>query len=515
MAVSAAAFAILLAGCSAGSSSESTESGTSSGQTGSDAQDAGVLKVALGRELPILDPYLSVANKDLEFYFAFYDRLIHVSPDYDLVPGLAESWEFAEDMSYLELKLREGVTFHDGVPFNAEAVKKNYERAVSEGTGSIVTDLADVTGVEVVDEHTVRFVTAVPVSNLPAILSDRAGIQPSPEMSKGSDLVAGSGMYEIDRYEPGVGLYLKPYAGYWDKEAQGLAGLEFSFLTDSSAIFSALQSGQLNAAPIDIPQAEQARSVGLQIDDRPTVGVTIISLNSDREGLADPRLRRAINIGIDRQALVDKLALGAGEPTCQWFPEGMAEHDPDMGLAPCDYDPEEARRLVEEAAPDGWTLTLSHMSDDFANTQFAQAVVEMWKEVGIDAQLNPVESSVAIGLLNDTKEITALGAPFAGRPSALQTIAHFTIDGGFGVLGGAHLSEEREELYAKARAAADPAEQADYVQQISHEMIENAAVPIPVYFERAPLAFTEKVHGLEKYVSNKQEFRGVTVDAGN
>ncbi|MPV89306.1 ABC transporter substrate-binding protein [Georgenia ruanii] len=508
MAVSVAALAILLAGCAAGA--ESTES-----ESTGDSQDKGVLKVALGRELPILDPYLSVANKDLEFYFAFYDRLVHVAPDYTLVPGLAESWEFAEDMSYLELKLRQGVTFHDGVPFNAEAVKKNYERAISEGTGSIVTDLADVTGVEIVDDYTVRFMTAVPVSNLPAILSDRAGIQPSPEMSEGSDHVAGSGMYEIDRYEPGVGLSLKPFADYWDKEAQGLAGLEFSFLTDSSAIFSALQSGQLNAAPIDIPQAEQARAVGLQIDDKPTVGVTIISLNSDREGLDDARLRRAINVGIDRQALVDKLALGAGEPTCQWFPEGMAEHDPEMGLEPCAYDPDEARRLVEEAAPDGWTLTLSHMSDDFANTQFAQAVVEMWKEVGINAQLNPVESSVAIGLLNDTKEITALGAPFAGRPSALQTIAHFTIDGGFGVLGDAHLSDKREELYAQARAAADPDEQAGLVREISAEMVENSAVPIPLYFERAPLAFTKDVHGLEKYVSNKLEFRGVTVGSAS
>jgi peptide/nickel transport system substrate-binding protein len=502
VAAAVASLAIALTGCAGGQASPEPK-----------ADGKGVLKVALGREVPILDPYLSVANKDLEFYFTMYDRLVHVQPDYTLVPGLATSWEFAADMSYLELELREGVTFHDGLPFNAEAVKTNYERAVSEGTGSIVTDLADVTGVEVVDEFTVRFLTKVPVSNLPAILSDRAGIQPSPAMSADSDLVAGSGMYELDRFEPGTGLFLKAYEDYWDKDAQGVAELEFSFLTDSAAIFSALQSGQINAAPIDIAQAEQARSVGLEIDDTPTIGVVIISANSSREQLDDERLRRAMSIGIDRQELVDKLALGAGEPTCQWFPEGMAEHNPELTIDACAYDPEEAKRLIAEAAPDGWTLTLTYMSDDHENTQFAQAVVEMWKEAGIDAQLNPAESSVAIGLLNDTKEVTALGAPFAGRPSALQTIGHFDVAGGFGVLGEAHLTEEREELYQKARAASDPEEQAEYVRQISAEMVEVSAVPMPLYFERSPLAFTSNVDGLQKHLSNKLEFRGVTVDA--
>src|SRR5690606_12811646 len=114
------------------------------------------------------------------YLYPAYDRLTELTPDGEVIPMLAESWEFTDDDTVLRLDLRQDVVFHDGEPFNAEAVKANIERGQTLETSAVKPDLASIEEVVVVDDYTVELHLSSPGSSLPALLSDRAGMMISP-----------------------------------------------------------------------------------------------------------------------------------------------------------------------------------------------------------------------------------------------------------------------------------------------------------------------------------------------
>src|SRR5690606_5663474 len=155
------------------------------------------------------------------------------SPDVEPIPGLAESWEFAEDGSYLDLFLREGVVFQDGEAFDAEAVKASLERGKTLEGSTVAGDLAVVEEIEVVDPMTVRLHLSGPAPSLPMILSAQPGMIISPAALDDPALdqnPVGAGMYRVTSYEAGVSLVAEAWDEYWDQDAQLLGGIEIAIM---------------------------------------------------------------------------------------------------------------------------------------------------------------------------------------------------------------------------------------------------------------------------------------------
>ncbi|MBA3753141.1 MAG: hypothetical protein H0X01_03170, partial [Nitrospira sp.] len=177
------------------------------------------------------------------FLFPAYDRLINLTPDGKLEPQLAESWAFKEGGKVLELKLRSGVTFHDGAKFTSEAVKANFERAKNDAKSTLKADLTQVTSVEVIDELTVKYTLSAPAGSLPALLADRAGMMISPNALKNTDLdlkPVGAGPYKVASHEPGKVIAYERFDGYWNKADQRLARIEISMVLDPATRLRAL-----------------------------------------------------------------------------------------------------------------------------------------------------------------------------------------------------------------------------------------------------------------------------------
>src|SRR5918997_1628765 len=210
----------------------------------------GTLFVALEAEPPELDPNLSSAYVDRQGMASLYDKLVDIDEQGEIVPMLAESYEVSDDELVYTFQLREGVKFHDGTPFNAEAVKFNLER-YQEKDSVRSTEVEPIESVEVVDEYTVRVTLSEPFAPFLAVLTDRAGIIASPraiEENNGriSEDPVGTGPFEFVERVRGDHITVKKNQDYWREGVPKLDKIIYRGIDDENVQYQNLQSGELD-----------------------------------------------------------------------------------------------------------------------------------------------------------------------------------------------------------------------------------------------------------------------------
>jgi peptide/nickel transport system substrate-binding protein len=384
----------------------------------------GTLRFGNFIDLLTFDAHVAQAGPQMAFLGPVYDGLLRLDTEGMVQPALAEEWEYIDDVT-LELRLRDGVAFHDGAAFDAEVVRANIERVqTSEGRNATVFEAVE--QVEVVDPMTVRLHLTAPVPNLLVTLSEQAGFMISPDAMTDPDLdrnPVGTGPYRYDaQASQAADTYVfTAFEDYWDPSAQGVEQVEVVVLTDEDARFNALQSGQVDVAEITPAQAELAQSAGLQIVEGS--GLFYHLFVQDRDGtmvpeLGDPRVRQAMAYAVDREAMVDAIAFGFGTPAAQPYAEGNMAH-----VAGLDdeftYDPDRARALLQEAGVDGFsfrTVTLPTYSS------LAEATQAYLAEVGINMEIQLVEPGT-LGAAGRSGEHPT----WFGRWIALEPAQNFTL----------------------------------------------------------------------------------------
>lgn len=516
----ALATSVILASCGSTDSPASTPSTTSAPVSSvattvpdEDAFDPdGVLRYVYNNSPGTLDPHLvntAFANVPL---FLIFDRLIHQAPEGDPEPGLATAWEFSDDGLKLTLKLREGVSFHDGTPFDAEAVRINIDHAQNAEGSFVRNELTAVESVQVIDPLTVVLNLSIPDVGLILKLGDRAGAMSSPaSLAAGTngEKPVGTGMMEIDgEYQVGVQLNFKRYENYWDPSVQKLAGLQMTFLTDTAAALNAVRSGVADASLIREAEIEIAESAGLQVHLSYDLGYGNFNLNpANAPALADQNVRLAMNLAIDRQGLVDGLLFGYGKVTNQPFPSGYFAHNPDVPLY--DFDPEEAKRLLTEAGyPDGFDLEITSVPTP-ASVRVAEALANQLGAIGINATVVQVEAAVLGQMITVDQTTQAVSLRWTGRPDPTSTIDLLYMPGGSQNPGGL-VTERALQLHQAQKVETDLAKRTVLLRELMAEFVENPPATQIVLFETvAANVSTDQVLGLQNWVSGKIEFRGV------
>ena len=500
------------AATTAGSTAESTAESTAT--TGASAEGdldpTAVLRYAWVAPTS-LDPHKSSISADLYVLTAFYDRLIHQSPDVELVPGLAESWTFADDGSYLELKLREGVMFQDDTPFDADAVKANIERGQTLEGSSVKGDLAIVTSVVVVDPTTVQLMLGGPAASLPTILSNQPGMMISPTALTDPALdqnPVGAGMYRATGYEAGVKLTLERWDGYWDPEAQLLGGVEISFISDFTARLNALRSDELDAARLEPAQVADAESADLGVLLQDSIEIGMLSLNRSIAPLDDVRVRQALNYAIDREGIVEGLFFGLGTPSNQIYVEGLPGYSDEVPADMYAYDPEMAKSLLAEAGVgDGFDMEVNVAALDFV-VAYAEAIQAQLGEIGVNVTIN----QVALADYGKVVYVDANGDGTAvigaARADASQTALQFT-PGAFTNPGGAS-SPEVEALYAQSLDQTLGVDERNEVLAELGKTLVDQAFAVVIFHPQNPYGYNKRVVGLENW-RNVIELRGVGI----
>jgi peptide/nickel transport system substrate-binding protein len=360
-----------------------------------EAEDSGTTLILSADEITTLEPYrMARAHPDGSVASHLWDTLTWLSDDWHVEPHLVEPWRLVNNFTW-EFTLRQGITFHNGEPLNAEAVRFSIERAQSMA-GSVETFAEDVSleRVEIVDDYTLRLVTSQPVANLPFYLAFLEILPPVYYSETPLDQLAvapvGSGPYRLDQWVPGEGVALEAVPTYW-KGAPTLPRLVFQAIPRVEERLAALRDGQA-ALVTDLPPTvtdgwdpQTGRLEDIESAQRMFIGMHIEAGSP----LEDKRVRQALNYGVDVERVVDDWLGGYGERYGSWV--NPPSNNPE--LAPWPYDPDRARELLAEAGySEGFTTTLRMPAGVYYHdVEIAQAIAQQLREIGVTVEVETVD----------------------------------------------------------------------------------------------------------------------------
>ena len=463
---------------------------------------------------PGWDPIQSVSGYDFVTLAPVYDRLVFNAPDGSVQPMLATDWESADDGKALVFTLREGVTFSDGTPFNAEAVKINLDRAQGEGS-RIATEIEQLDAVEVVDEYTVKLVADTGVGALLSALAQRPGMIASPAAIASGTLKSqpvGSGAYTVTEFKAGDMASYAKREGYWEPDAQRVATMEIKLITDDQTRVNALKSGQIDGAVMRPEQVKSAVSDGLTVTATPSVVFMYLMLNSAKEPLDNPKVREALNYAIDREAIGAGYFEGMCVPQIQPWPKSSAAYSKEIGdgLDIWPHDPKKAKQLLKEAGVgDGFALPTVTTNVTYT-VQLSEILQDMLAEVGVDMTIEQVPTPQVIEAFSLAKTVSANVNPYSGISDPHGVASRYLMPGSTYSVGNL-VAQSTLDLAIEASTPIDPKERTPIYAKMMQDMIDNPNHLLPICQLHVISAFNDSVSGFGLSPSGFPDLRGVAV----
>jgi glutathione transport system substrate-binding protein len=322
--------------------------------------------VALNGEPDTLDIHDSTANTSLGVYKAIYEGLVSLDEKMRVVNLLAESWQPSADAKEFTFKLKKGVKFHDGTPFNADAVKQTFDRVLANdaklkrhGYFGAVIDHA-----EVVDDGTVKLVTKQPFAALVATIAHPAGGIPSPAAFNkyGQDFgihPVGTGPFKFTDWARGDRITLDANPDYWSKEiGPAVSKLIIKGIAEPSALGIAVQSGDAQyAGPLNPPQALQLKNnKDVTVSETDSILIYYVTLNNSKKPFDNKMVRQALNYGVNKDEVLKAADLGQGKIIDSPLAAGVYGYHSAKSYP---YDAQKAKDLLKQAGlPDGFKSVL-------------------------------------------------------------------------------------------------------------------------------------------------------------
>ena len=338
-----------------------------------------------------MDPIRSGALVVLSVFFHTFDQLTTITADGELAPKLATEWTSNDDLTEWEFTLREGVEASNGEAITAEDVAFSYQAILDDETSENFAYLSSVASVEAVDDLTVRFTLTSPFSAFPRTTSLISVVPADTYQEEGADAFAqapvGSGAYVFDSVRTGVSYDLVRNDDWWG-EAPAIERISIQPVSSDESRVNGVLSGSLDVAPIGPTQVSAVEGQdSAQVFSALSNGVVFLGVNSTSGVLTDVRVRQAIGLAIDDEAITEGLLSGLAEPakaTLAPAVEGYSDDVEDAG-----YDPDRARELLAEAGYAGETIPFDYATDGRIplSSEVAQTVQASLADVGITTEL--------------------------------------------------------------------------------------------------------------------------------
>lgn len=387
----------------------------------------GTLRVAMPYNPGAIDPMTGRNLTDFNVLYVVFDGLVDFDPrTLELKPGLAKSWKFT-DSKTLVLDLVTGVKFHDGTPFDGEAVKFNLDRYKSDPRSNVKADLATLESVEVNSPTQVTLKLNRPNAGMPNILTNRVGLMVSPKSVKDAQggnvdrAPVGTGAFKFVSWQDNDNVQVVRNPDYWQKGMPHLDGITFKIINELNTAVRAVVAGEadlaINLQPAQKPVADRSKNVVATAS--PSLVPFLAFLNYGKPPLDDVRVRQALNYAVNRDEINKIAAVGLGQPSCTILPK---EH------WACDaanqnfytYDPEKAKKLLADAGhANGLEIETFGWADQLA-MQRQEVIISQLAKVGIRVKLTPLAPQQAVQAYMVEKKGSMFISPSSAYPDPSQ-----------------------------------------------------------------------------------------------
>ena len=475
-------------------------------------------RFALESDPDVLDPDQSRTFVGRIVYAALCDKLVDITPDLELVPQLATEWSWNDDGTQLTMKLREGVTFHDGTPFDAEAVAANIERSQTMEESRRKSEVASISGTEVLGSHEIRIDLAQPDATLLAQFADRAGMMVSPTAAAeaGADFGLNpvcSGPFKFEERVAQDKIVLSKFAEYWNAGEINFDSVTYLPIPDDTVRLANLQSGDVDAIN-RLAATDRARIIEdpeIQVEEVISLGYQGITFNvgngdkADNPWGNDARLRRAFELSLDREAISQVVFEGAAAPGNQSFPPNSPWYD--SGTPMPERDVEKARELLAEAGyADGIDLEVQ-VPNRPVSMQLMQVVQSMAAEAGINITLNAKEFATMLAD-QSAGDYVASQVGWSGRVDPDGNIHQFvTTEGGINDSGFSN--PEVDAALDAARVTADTAARKESYDA-ARKILNEEAPLVYIYHDTWIWALDDDIEGFKPYPDGMFRLEGVS-----
>ncbi|WP_276352190.1 ABC transporter substrate-binding protein [Cohnella caldifontis] len=496
--------AAILAGCSKDNGEKTPAASSGASQPADSGKDAspgspktgGVLKIAMtGAPVNLGLVPKSRTVQEVLMAVPALETLGRYDEKGNIVPWLAESWETDPDAKTITYKLKQGVKFHDGTDFNAEAVKFNLDLMIEAKR----QEFKDLASVDVVDASTVKLNLSQWNSSMVESVANFLWIMsPTAYQQMGQDGISkhpvGTGPFEFVSFQQDVSVKYKKFAGYWQQGKPYLDGIEWSVIADPLTASATFQNKDVDAflnVPADI--AKQLTGSGNVIKLQSGLGARAGGLITDSANpnspFADVRVRQALGYAIDRQELVTSILGGFALVTNQWGTQTSWSYNPDVeGLK---YDPEKAKQLLKDAGyPNGFKTTIYSIGQD----QMVTAMQGYLARVGIDAKIEVLDTA-------KFQEMTGAKGKWDGiMPYNFRGDADLALymPRNFGVGGPLYANnilhpDDVTQLLEQAKTAKDQETKKQISLELQKKVFDEYALAYAMYVDTAPAALQSYV----------------------
>ncbi|MFB5662283.1 ABC transporter substrate-binding protein [Alteribacillus sp. HJP-4] len=513
---------LLIAACSSEESGGEGDGRDGSESGGGDTQDT--LVFARGADATSLDPATETDGETFYVTQQIYDTLIRYEDgSTELEPSLATEWEANEEGDEFTLQLREGVTFHDGAEFNAEAVVANVERWMSSEDyvyyGSMFGGYEDsedniIESVEATGDYEVTF--SLRDSSAPFLknlaMSPFAIASPDSFDTLGEE-PAGTGPFTLSDWSRNDSITLEKNEEYWEDGKPYLNRVIFQVIPDNSSRLTALQNGEVDLIdgvnPSDQDQIEGDEN--LEAFMRPPLNVAYMPMNNEEEPFDEPLVRRAFNHAIDKQALIDGFYEGNAEPAKNMLPPTIAGYNDEV--EGYEYDPEAAIDLLEEAGYEEGELTIDLWTMDNprpympAPQKIAESIQSDLDEIGVTAEIKTMDWSSYLEAAQNG-EMPAFLIGWIGDNGDADNFLYTLLGTGSGNNYSNYSNEEVDAVLREAQAETDE-EVREELYMEAQELLNEDAPTVPLVHYESILAGVGTLDGHTPAPTGSESFTDV------
>jgi len=474
-------------------------------------------RIAIGVDPDSLDPAQGTTTTVDNVLDYMVEPLVTIDSSGKLVPDLATSWDTSADGKTVTFHLRQGVTFQDGTPFNASAVKWNLERLLDPKVRVPRRgQLTVIDSVDAPDPQTVVLHLKEPSPALVGAMSQTTVgmISPASITKDGNSYQnivhpVGTGPYTYTSRQKGTNVVVTKYADYWGKKPY-YDKVVFQIVPEATTRESLLLAGQVDLIILpptsDLPALQHNPRVKVLFG--PSDRTIFIAINTTKPVLQNRLVRQALNYAVDKQAIIKGVLFGAADPMDAPMAPSIFGYQK-IGAYP--YDPEKAKQLLSQAGVDPSQITLHLISPTGRYVQdfpAAQAIANYIRNIGFKVDVRTMDWPTYVGTITkpkaeNTTELHLLGwAPAFMDASQQMQQFDCTQSPPNGLATSFYCDPNAQKLMTQASSEVDPQKRADLYHQAS-QIIWNDAPWIFLWVQRFPMAYSAKVTGVSGLPNEK------------